>query len=161
MAVELARALIVNGNCLEAMQHLTLLANLDPPVARAFPLIAQCHAQRGDLDQAIATMRSMPYGVPYTDAVLAFLLAQSGETEDAIAILESLLELHRSGRGNAYPIAIAYAGLRHFDAALEWLDRAIDDRSVRESIVEPLYAELHRQADFARIARELGIDVRP
>jgi DNA-binding SARP family transcriptional activator len=157
MIAELARAHVANGDCDAAMAQLSLIAALEPPVARAFPLRAQCLAARGDLAGAVATMRGDQHRVPYAEAVLAFFLARSGQTEDALAILRALQERYLSGNGTAFPVAVVYAGLEDFESALGWLDRAIDDRSVREWIREPMYADLRRQPGFDRIAQRIGL----
>ncbi len=156
LTAELARALLVAGDCDEAMRQLALIENLDPPVARAFPVLAQCHALQGRSDDAVATMRADQNRIPYSEAVLGYYLARAGQRGEARRILRQLVERYAS-IGSAYPVAVVYTGLAENDSALVWMDRAVDDRSVRESIMEPLFAELRAQPGFLPIARRLGI----
>jgi len=114
-------------------------------------------AAEGRIADAVAVMRADQNRVPYSEAVLAYFLARNGQREEALRILESLLDHQRNRNGNAYPVAVAYTGLRDFDAALHWLDLAIEDRSAKESIMEPLFAELRLQPGFRRLAQRLGI----
>ena len=53
---ELARGLLVNGRCDEALAQLDRLERLQPPPARAGNIAAQCYAVRKQWPQAIAAM---------------------------------------------------------------------------------------------------------
>jgi serine/threonine-protein kinase len=154
---EVARALLVSGRCDEAIRMLRRLAVLDPPPARAAAVAAQCYASRGMWQAAIDGLESVAarnLGQP--QAWLAFMLARAGQTAKAHPIRDSLLA-RETGTGGAYQIATVYAGLREYDKAFEWLDRAIEDRSLTFSIMEPAFEELRRDPRFDRLRTRLGI----
>ena len=156
-ASELARALLVNGNCDASLEYIEGLLRLNPPPLRAGPIAAQCYAQQGRWEEAIAAVRGPAEAIPFTRALLAFFLARAGRTQEAIAIRDSILVLSKRGDGGAFPAVVAYAGFGDFDAAFEWLDKSIDDYSLTFSIMEPAFAELRQQPRFGRIAERLGI----
>ena len=54
-------------------------------------------------------------------------------------------------------MAVIYAGFREFDKAFEWLDKSIDERSLRYNIMEPAFEELRRDPRFDRLRNRLGI----
>jgi tetratricopeptide (TPR) repeat protein len=158
---EVARALLVNGRCDEALALLGRLTYLQPPPARAASIAAQCHARRQRWQQAIDELRSAAERNPaQVDPWLGFMLARAGRSEDAQRIRDSLLVLARRGARGAYGMVVIDAGLRDFDSAFEWLDKAIDDRSLRYNIMEPAFEELRRDPRFARTRAKLGIQNR-
>jgi len=95
-------------------------------------------------------------GVPW----LGFMLAQAGRTREARQIRDRMIELHQRGEGGAYSIAVVYAGFRDFTNAVEWLERSIDDRSLRYNIMEPAFEELRRDPRFERVRTRLGLEKR-
>ena len=62
--------------------------------------------------------------------------------------------------GGAYGMAVIFTGFREFDKAFEWLDRSIDERSLRYNIMEPAFEELRRDSRFDRVRARLGMHVR-
>jgi len=88
------------------------------------------------------------------------MLARAGQTESAQQTLKRLLERWRRGDGGAYAVAVVYAGFGEFDKATEWLDKSIDDRSLRYNIMEPAFEELRRDPRFDRVRNRLGIPKR-
>jgi len=43
------------------------------------------------------------------------------------------------------------------DQAFEWLDRSIDDLSLSENIMLPIFADLHADPLFKRLRARLGL----
>ena len=155
---EVARALLVNGRCDDAMTQLKRLAYLQPPPARVGAVAAQCHAQRQQWRSAIDAVRPVAemsplQGYPW----LGFMLARSGDTVRAGQIRDTLLAQWRRGNGGAYGVALTYAGLRDYDEGFAWLDKSMEDRSLRYNIMEPAFDELRRDARFDRVRQRLGI----
>jgi tetratricopeptide (TPR) repeat protein len=155
---EVARALLVNGRCSEALELLKRLMYLQPPPARAAGIAAQCYAQRQQWQQAIAELQPVAERNPLLAYPLfGFMLARAGETERARQIQNSLLELWKRGSTGAYGVAVIHAGLRDYDQAFEWLDKAIEDRSLRYNIMEPAFEDLRRDPRFDRVRKKLGV----
>jgi hypothetical protein len=85
-------------------------------------------------------------------SLLAYALARSGRTAEARAILADLLTGRKHSHG-AYGIAVVYAGLRDYDQAFTWLERALLEGSIRVYIMDPLFEDLHRDPRFDRLLR--------
>ncbi len=155
---EEARALLVNGRCNEALPVLGRLTYLKPPPARIGAIAAQCYAQQAKWRDAIDAVRPVAEQSPLQGTPwLGYMLARSGDAKGGGAVRDSLLAQWRRGQGGAYGVAVAYAGLRDFDEAFAWLERAIDDRSLRYNIMEPAFAELRRDPRFEPVRKKLGI----
>ena len=69
--------------------------------------------------------------MPPSVALLAYAYAKSGDTTKAMAILEGLMNLRKDPQtGYAPPFLVAYIheGLGNTDAALDWLELAMEER---------------------------------
>ncbi|MBA3645255.1 MAG: protein kinase [Gemmatimonadaceae bacterium] len=155
---ELALALMVNGNCDEALRRLLPLKYLDPPAGVAGVVRGQCYVQKKMWREAIAEFRWATEKTPAA-AALAFLgyaLARSGARDEATVILSDLLAGRKQSHG-AFGIAAIYAGLGDFDNAFSWLDKAVAEGTMRIYIFGPLFDDLRRDPRFERLKREMRI----
>lgn len=158
---EVARALLANGRCGEALEQLRQLKQLQPPPARAGEIGAQCYAQQHKWQEAIDEMRPVAERNPVlADPWLGFMLARAGRAEEANRIRDSVLARQRRGTNGAFELAMIHAGFGRFDEAIELLLQSIDDRSLRLSIMEPVFHELHEHPRFARVREKLGLQKR-
>jgi tetratricopeptide (TPR) repeat protein len=163
---EVARALLFNGRCEEALELLARLEGVEPPLLRVAPLAAQCYAVGQMWAEAIAAVRpqAMQDG-PSALAHLGYALARSGQREEAIRVRTSLLERFPGGEGAALHLAVVSAGLGDLDEAFSWLERAPADRSLVGApgdpgtliIMSPLMVDLRRDPRFERIRELLGL----
>jgi serine/threonine-protein kinase len=121
---ELAHALVANHRPDEALAVLAPLKSLRKPLLRARPIAAQAYAQKQMWTEAIAEMSlNLPNATPSGRAFLGYLFARAGRTNEAHAILASMLDrARRSGRDQA-EIAMIYTGLGDKDKAFAWLGR--------------------------------------
>jgi serine/threonine-protein kinase len=158
---EVARALLLNGRCDEALALLGRLTYLQPPPARAATIAAQCYARRAMWQRAIDEVRPVAQRNPLmAEPWLGFMLARAGQTDEAQRIRDRLIDLWRRDGGGAYGVAVVHAGFGDLDRAFEWLEKAIDDRSLRYNIMEPAFDELRRDPRFDRVRQRLGIQKR-
>ena len=71
----------------------------------------------------------MPAAGTYTRASLGYALARAGQAEEAQAIYDDLAASVAAGR---YVSPVAFStiliGLRRLDEAIDWMERALDDR---------------------------------
>jgi serine/threonine-protein kinase len=157
---ELALALATNGRCEEALDQLRPLKTLSPPATVAGVISGQCYASREMWSEAIAEFQwSAEAGDNSSTFALAFLgyaLARAGRHDEAARILVDLLSGREESHGS-FGIATVYAGMREYDLAFAWLERAIDDDSVNPYIMHPIFADLHRDPRFARLRERMGV----
>ncbi len=160
---QLARAYLVNDRCDEAMRQLEHIANVDPPVGRARLVAAQCLGRTGRWDEAIAQFQQ-PEGelIRGTEArgLVGWVLARAGRTEEALTFLETARDHAERTEGDAFDVALVYAGLRDFDQAFAWLERSIDDQSMTWMIMEPFVEDVRQDPRFDRLMRRIGLQKR-
>jgi tetratricopeptide (TPR) repeat protein len=148
----MALALNMNGRCDETIELLRPLKSLTPPAGVAGVIMGQCYITKRMWPEAFAELR---WSMETTEAraalaFLAYAYARSGDTAQARTILDDLLAGRQRSHG-AFGIAVVYAGLRDYDNAFRWLERALQENSWRVYIVDPMFADLHRDARFARL----------
>lgn len=149
---EMALALSMNGRCDEALELLRPLKELTPPAGVAGVIRGQCYARKGMWPEAIAELRwaMQTNGARSALALLGYALARGGRRDEALEILGDLLVGRRHSHG-AFGIAVVYTGLRDYDQAFAWLQKAVEESSVRVYIMDPLFEDLHRDPRFDRI----------
>ncbi|HET8635046.1 MAG TPA: protein kinase [Gemmatimonadales bacterium] len=155
---EMALALSTNGRCDEALALLRPLKDLKPPAAVAGVIRGQCYASKQMWPEAIAELR---WAMETTEAraalgLLGYVLGRSGQRAEAQAILSDLLAGRKQSHG-AFGIALVYAGLRDYDHAFAWLEKAVQEGSVRVYIMDPLFADLQRDPRFDRLFPQGGV----
>jgi hypothetical protein len=108
--------------------------------------------------EAIAALRPQAKtGDPLTMALLGHVLARSGQVEEAKQILADLLARRQRIGAGAFEVAIVHAGLGDFDQAFAWLDKAVDDYSLKVEIMAPTFEDLHNDPRFERLSSRLGV----
>jgi hypothetical protein len=91
---------------------------------------------------------------------IARILAESGQLAEARAILKHLETRWNGGQGRAWDVAGVFFGLRDYDSAFVWLDRSVDDLSLRPAIFDPTFADARREPRFGDLLRRLGLPPR-
>jgi TolB-like protein/tetratricopeptide (TPR) repeat protein/tRNA A-37 threonylcarbamoyl transferase component Bud32 len=149
---EVALALNMNGRCDETLQLLRPLKELTPPAGVAGVIRGQCYALKQMWPEAIAEFR-WAMETSEARAALAFLgyaLARGDRGDEARGILADLLAGRKHSHG-AFGIAVVYAGLRDYEQVFTWLEKAVDEGSLRAYIMDPLFEDLHLDPRFDRL----------
>jgi serine/threonine-protein kinase len=149
---EMALALSMNGRCDEALELLRPLKALTPPAGVAGVIRGQCYARKQMWPEAIAELR---WAMETTDArvalaLLGYALARGGRSDEARQILGDLLAGRKRSHG-AFGIAVVHTGLRDYDQAFAWLEKSVEEGSLRVYIMDPLFDDLHRDPRFDRL----------
>jgi len=158
---EFAHALLVNDRCDEALAQLEKLKSLRPPLLRAGNIAAQCYARKQMWPQAIAEMQRISVNAgPPAQALLGYMLARAGRTDEARRILAAMLDRSRRITGGAFDVATVYAGLGENDQAFRWLDKSLGDRSIRVDNLPAMTDVLRDDPRFDSFRRRAGLEKR-
>jgi len=156
---ELAHALLVSDRCDEALAQLEKLSSLRPPLLRAGNIAAQCYARKQMWPQAIAEMQRISVNAgPPAQALLGYMLARGGRTDEARRILAALLDRSRRITGGSFDVATVYAGLGENDQAFRWLEKSQGDRSIRVDNLPVLTDVLRNDPRFDSFRRRAGLE---
>ncbi len=107
-----------------------------------------------ELERAVALSRD-----PYTLALLGHGYAAAGRRRDALKVLDELRERSRRGYVAAYYFADIYAGLRQRDLALQWLEKAYQERepALLWTAVDLRYDWLRSDPRFQELMRRMRL----
>jgi eukaryotic-like serine/threonine-protein kinase len=146
----------------QALEHLQRTLELDPHSAVAHFYLGQVYEQKGIYEKAIAELskaRSLSDDSPLRVAGLGHAYALSGRRKEALEMLDELKKLSRRRYVSPYHRAVIYSGLEDKDQALEWLQRAYDERegSMVWLKVEPMFDPIRSEPQFAGLLRRIGL----
>jgi len=145
---------------------LTLQSDPDFWVARHY--LALAYVQKGMHDDAIRELRSLikaPASGPVPDEVVAseteasaslgFVYGMAGKRAEAEDIIKKLERLAQRRYVSALYFAIVYAGLKDNDHAIEFLNKAYDDRHPGLVLIriEPMFDALRSDERFKQLVK--------
>jgi TolB-like protein/DNA-binding winged helix-turn-helix (wHTH) protein/Tfp pilus assembly protein PilF len=146
----------------EAIAQCRKTLELDPTYLGARRYLALAYAQKGAFEQAISELEQTASGssqTPLTLADLGYVYGRAGRSADAHRIIAELT--NRSAREYVppYALALVHAGLGDNEHAVEWLERAYEERSPRLVFlnVEPMLDGLRSEARFERLVQLVGL----
>lgn len=136
--------------------------DLDPSFFAARRYLGQAYAQKGKYEQSVSEFQkaiAASGGSPLMRAELANTLALAGRKGEAEKILADLKQLSSERYFSAYHIALIYAGLNSKDEAINWLERAFEQRTDYLVFlkVDPRFGALRSDPRFNRLLERVGL----
>jgi TolB-like protein/DNA-binding SARP family transcriptional activator len=137
--------------------------DIDPNFIPARYFLAQAYEQKGMHEEAIEACRiavELTAGFPLGRAVLAKAQALAGKTDEAESTLRTLTNLSESGETYvpAYGIALIHLGLGAKASALEWLNKAYEERFIWMTYlkVDPVFDSLRQELGFEQLQKRMN-----
>src|SRR3989454_286554 len=115
----------------QARYHLSRAIAMNPTAAETYRVLALAFAQQGQWAEAErATREGMALAAagPYTMATLGYVLARAGRRGGAEELLAGLEARGRLGYVSPVAFATLHLGLERWHDALEWIERAYEER---------------------------------
>lgn len=117
----------------------------------------------GEKADAVAAMQrayELSGGIPFTLGFRAYVCGHSGEHDEARRLLDRAGEIATAGYVPPTTFALGHIGLDEWDAALTWMDRAIDGR---DPIIIPIRTfpfldPLRGDARFGALLHKMRLD---
>jgi TolB-like protein/Tfp pilus assembly protein PilF len=159
---DLAEILILAHSYDESMQQSLKTIEMDPNFALAHNQLAEAYIQKHMYDKAVAEMRKavqLSGGSPTCIANLARAYVLSGKRNEAVELLNGLKNRSDLGNSSAPEIAIIYASLGDTDQAMNWLEKAYDDRFNPGVLLRPGFDPLRSDPRFRDLVRRTGLRV--
>lgn len=146
----------------EAIEYYRKALELEPTFFWSYLWIGQAEVQLGKYQEAIADINraaALSSGNVRVAATLGHALAISGNKAQALQVLKQLEERARNGYVSPYYFALLYTGLGEKDLALEWLEKAYEERQPYLILikVEPVFDVLHSDPRFQDLLRRIGL----
>jgi TolB-like protein/DNA-binding winged helix-turn-helix (wHTH) protein/Tfp pilus assembly protein PilF len=116
----------------QAIEQLRNTLDMDPNFALPRMVLGQSYTQKGSYQQAISELQKaarISHDAPPILGSLGHAYAVAGKKSEAEAVLAELMEQSKKQYVSPFYVAIVYAGLRENEKAIDWLEKAYDDRS--------------------------------
>jgi tetratricopeptide (TPR) repeat protein len=132
----------------------TLEIDPDFHVARRF--LGQAYAQQGKYEEALAQFQRFP-SPEGPHPLIGYVYARMGMQPEAEKVLDDLSVVSGQQYVPPFHVALIYASLGKKDAALNWLEKAVDDRSFAVGLlkVEPMVDNLRDDPRFQKIIADM------
>ena len=146
----------------EAIAQCRKTLELDPAYGGARRCLALAYTERGAHEQAVRELERDGSGSTQTPSALAdlgYVYARAGRSKDAHKVITELTNRFSREYVPPYALALVHAGLGENGRALEWLERAGEERSPRLVFlsVEPAFDGLRGDPRFAALRKKLGL----
>ena len=115
-----------------AIEQLHNTLEMDPSYELAHLVAGEAYDEKGEFPLAIAELNKaveLSHSTPMMLSTLAHAYARSGNKREAEKILNQLVTEAKTQYVSPYYVALVYAGLGENETALNWLERAFQDRS--------------------------------
>jgi eukaryotic-like serine/threonine-protein kinase len=101
----------------------------------------------------------LSHRLPLFLGALGHACASSGDLQKAHEILKELLEMRQTKYGSSYCIAEIFLGLGQFNQALDWLEKACDERATWMIFlnVHPMFERLREEPRFGAMVKRMGL----
>jgi tetratricopeptide (TPR) repeat protein len=125
-------------------------------------ILGRAYRRLGESAKAIAQLKTATKSsgeLPLVDAVLGLAYAVSGRQEQAQKIVETFTTAARKRYIPPTYFAIVFAGLGQKEKALEWLEKAYQDRAdlLTWVNVEPMMDDVRSDPRFQDLIRKIGL----
>jgi tetratricopeptide (TPR) repeat protein len=145
----------------QAITQLQEALDLSPNNIIALSRLGWSYVQKGMFTEAIGNMeQAVALSPDYIENrwMLGHAYAVAGKTTEARKILDDLHALAKKRYVHAYAFALIYTGLGENDAALEWLEKAFQDRNGWMPFlnVEPRFDPLRSDPRFQDLLRRMN-----
>ena len=158
----LAVQLVLSGRLDEGIEECRKTIELDPNFAVAHEVLGTALSARGMYSEALppaakAVALSGGGALPLAD--LGYIHARRGEDAEARRLLQTLAAASAQRYTPAVALAIVHVGLRENDRALDWLDKAYNERSIRLAYLrrEPVWDPLREEPRFKDLLRRIPL----
>jgi serine/threonine-protein kinase len=159
---EVGWILYLAGEYDRAIEQYRAAVELDPEFAAAHWRLGEAYLQKKLFDEAVREIEraiELSGASMHMLARLAYAYAVSGKRYEALGVLNELNESAKRRYVSPYDIAIIYAGLGEKELALDWLERAYEERTVWLTFlkVEPAFNPLRDDPRFTDLLRHVGL----
>jgi serine/threonine protein kinase/Tfp pilus assembly protein PilF len=136
--------------------------DLDPQYYLAHAFLCFTYIQTGKLEEAIQAVEMWGQIVgrdPGSLSLLGAACARAGRLGEVQGLLKELQQVAQKAYESPVPFVWIYTGLREIDKALDWLEKAIDERDglVLHCHIDPFYDPLRSHPRYPALLRKMNL----
>jgi TolB-like protein/Flp pilus assembly protein TadD len=146
----------------QARDHLSRAIEMNPEAEETYRVLGLAVAIQGDFVEAERVLReaiTLRGAGPYAIATLGYVLARSGDREGALTHLRDLEQRATTGYVSAVAFATLYIGLGDVEHALDWTERAREERRgwVAYLRINPIFDPLRDSPRFQALMEKMKV----
>jgi serine/threonine-protein kinase len=146
----------------QAREHLARAIEMNPMAVESYRMFGSTLALQGELVEAERVFRealALPGAGAYSKATLGWLLARAGRRPGAEDLMHELEQARAQGYVSPVAFAILHIGLGNHGEALDWCERAFDERRgwLAYVNVNPVFDPLRNEPRFAALVRKMRL----
>jgi TolB-like protein/Tfp pilus assembly protein PilF len=147
----------------EALTHYQEALEFDPNSPTTHEYISLAYAAKGRYSDAVAEMEiahaTVKDNVWYV-GILAYMYAHAGRTTEARTIVNQLLQDAARDTRPAIAIALVYTGLDEKDHAIQWFEKALEQRNANLFLlrIDPMFDSLRDHAGFSALLQRMNLN---
>ena len=122
---------LLAGRADDALRQAKKLIEIEPNFSTAYYLMGTVHVTWGRYEEGLAALQKSIAlgGNQIALAQLGATYGLLGKRDEALGVLNQLLEMRKQQYVAALNIARVYSGLGEVDQNFEWLDKAVEERN--------------------------------
>jgi len=146
----------------QALDHLARAIEMNPMAIESYRILGttlELHGQSSEAERVLRDALNLPGADAYTKATLGWVLARAGKRPEAEQLLDELEGVGRAGYVSPAALAILHIGLGNVEQALDWAERAYDERRgwLVYFKVNPMLDPLRDQPRFAALLGKMRL----
>jgi tetratricopeptide (TPR) repeat protein len=153
---------LFSGNPDNAIGEYTRALEIEPGHGLSNHFLGRAYLAKRSYTEAVARLRKSNEilgQAPFSVGDLGYALAVSGQRAEAQTMLAALIKKREASYYPASPIAEIHLGLGNQEAALDWLDRAVEERTVGYYMpsVDPIYEPIRSHPRFRSVLERMHL----
>jgi tetratricopeptide (TPR) repeat protein len=124
---DLGSHLINAGRWDEGLEQLRKTLEMNPQFSQAYFYIGDAYMEKEEYEEAITAYKKASR-IPWVAGLLGYAYARSGEKDKAMRILQELEEQSKERYIRSSSVFVIFLGLGEIDKALEWAEKAYNER---------------------------------
>jgi len=146
----------------QALDHLARAIEMNPMAVESYRILGTTLGMQGQWAEAERILRDalpLPGAGAYTQATLGWVLASAGKRAESEQQLRELERVAQNSYVSPVAFAIVHVGLGNVDRALDWAERAYDERRgwLAYFKVNPMLDALRPNARFQALLQKMRL----
>lgn len=145
-----------------AIDRFKEVLTLEPKFSNGHTRLGLTYLAQGDQSNALREFQSaqkLAEASPYLDGLLGYVQAKAGNTVEAHRAVEDLIRRSQTQYVPAFGIALIYIGLNDHQRALDWLEKAYQERSpdMAYAKIDPFLDPVRSDRRFLELIQKMGM----